>query len=1043
MTNIRKRITTLLLAACMLLTVLPPLGDFSQVSAEGSDDLLPSLNGFLPDIVVAENAIQDVDFTCGATSVVNKDGVNYNYLYLGLSGGGLVVYNIDTRKVVRSIILTAAPHSVHVDKDGIVWTNGGASLYRYDPVVDTGESIEIDMSKFSGKKISDIYGITSDDAGNIYFGSAPYGGLGGLTYNKTTQQWDTICYKNQLLFSTGTTGANWAGYGGVVYDNGYLYLGIDTTKEHEIIKFHIAQKEIVDWTDISDRLPNPNTKYLFNLNLVNGVLFGSCSGTLMKPVYIDIGTMEFTTLQGLEKGHIGQVSTELDGKVYFYANKKYNEYDVQHHTITNTYEPETIPALRLSYGNIVTINGEKNLIVPFNDTNNITIDLYFYNLDSKEYTIVDDAVTDGVAYSLRAPALDPTSKYVYVAAANSSLVSQYGVDEGYVVKTFPTYNMQTDGLLYHEGYLYAGNYSSGTITKVDPDTYEATPLFSLRDTAFNQTRMWALAAGGNKVFVGTFPETGFGGVLAWYDSDAKRTYVAAGETENDVYYLADADTNNWYNLKGEKMDFDYNKDLDHTKADALDGNLRRFKGLIPNQIITNLVYYKDRNGGEYLYGTTCIDGKSGSTVYHEMENAKLFVYDLNTMEVIGTHDLTQDDGDQDTNDIFRHLTNTTNDKYVETIDQLAQDPDVPGKFWGVVSDTLFSFTFDASTGKFDITNVYSSLQQYAHYSLPGHAAAHRNIIFDNEYMYVSFTRDNGRGTYIILKDNPNIKKQISDISPNQMVLAADGNLYWTTNEGFGKDHLHMFPLAQYRNNYATVTHPDGKVSFCSTEETLADALSVSGNKVTLLKDVEVSEATMATGVVLDLNGCKLSGDIITDFGTVTDSTDGDGMIQQKPMANSIEPGQVALKDGSGYRVVNYTVTIDSQSVVRGNDVHFWYRVAFTNPDAYRWVENSPSDFELGIRVTLDDDRSADAKFDSSFVQYWAAEMLMDTTNSTYLHICLLNGAQRSMSLTPMVNSKLHNSSIAYKAQSYSFELTFPGDAETLTGNVILTTHDFE
>ncbi|MBQ6851487.1 MAG: hypothetical protein IJO04_00435, partial [Oscillospiraceae bacterium] len=179
-------------------------------------------------------------------------------------------------------------------------------------------------------------------------------------------------------------------------------------------------------------------------------------------------------------------------------------------------------------------------------------------------------------------------------------------------------------------------------------------------------------------------------------------------------------------------------------------------GVIQNQSINNLIY---KDG--YLIGSTTIYGGSGSTP--ASGNACLFVYDVDGKQVVATYDVTS---------FISGLTTP-----VKFIDALAEDPDVDGKFWGVVSDTLFSFNVDPDTKA--ITGIDEELSLGKNkYTAHITNWDSRDILFDGDFMYVSFGQN---GTYMIEREDVQNYVKLSDAKTNQMVQAADGNIYYIDN----------------------------------------------------------------------------------------------------------------------------------------------------------------------------------------------------------------------------------------------------------------------
>ena len=789
--NLRlHRIFACLLLICTLLTMLP-MSAYAAISASSV-----RVNWE----VAAVDPVSVSYFTHAATGVVN----GHDYLYLATRGGKFVVYDIDAKKQIDDVMTnTDTPRNIMVDENGIVWVTGGTELLRYDPFARKGELI-----KFSGiSGVDSACGIVSDGKGKLYFGTMNHGYVG--CYNTATKKFSLI--SDWLSIDGHAKDAKHSGYGGLVYKDGYLYFGIDGDMNadgkyvHAIVKFDIANRKIVDSLDIAQCFNG--RQYLDYTSLAGDILFCSFTGAPNKSIFIDISgsKMKFTDLPGLSY-HMSAVTEELNGKCYFSgytsSGRGIVEYDVAAKSSKMLLKTST--GFRLKGNNFVTVEGDSRLpgqsvVIPYNDEDAGVINLMFWNPQTNKTVDFQAKIgqTGGTGSNLISMTTDPTGQYIYLGAYGNTTVAKYGVKEGKVVDTFKTYSHQTDGLLFYDGYLYAGNYSAGTITQINPQTNASKPLFTLRYSVFEQCRMHALTAGENKVFCGTTPYSGYGGVLVWYDLDKKLTYVAAGPNPEDVYY---ADTSGltastdvqkvqyaWYNaVTGKKADFDDNND---GKDDVyLPNGTRRFSGVIKDQILNNIIY---KDG--YIYGTSSIYGASGADAAPGAQ-AQIFVYDVKAMKVVATCDLS------------KHLKFLT--KQIPIIDQLAPDPEVGGKFWGGVSDTLFSMTFDPKTKTFTVKEELS-IKKEQNYSAPGSYRGHRNIIFNGDYIYVGFGRHTG--TYMVRKDNPKEYYKINDFSPNSMVIGADGNLYWISNEtSKNPNNLKMFPIGKavpYQPPTTTPTTP--------------------------------------------------------------------------------------------------------------------------------------------------------------------------------------------------------------------------------------------
>ncbi len=778
------RITDLTLRAADASAPLPTIAPTSAATEPSAGDSADRENPvYVGWEVAAENPVSTSYFTHAATSVVN----GHDYLYLVTRGDKIIVYDIDDKKQIADLPGSNS-RSILVDENGIVWISG-ATLCRYDPF--SGEYETVKTSNLDNTGISVATGMVSDGKGKIYFGSMNYGYIG--CYDTATKKLSMV--SDWLSIDGHEKDAKHSGYAGIIYKDGYLYLCIDGDQNmdgkfvHSLIKYDIANRKIVDSLDLSAYFGE--RQYLDYSALVGDTLFLSYIGGGGVPPIDISGKLKFTQLKDMAS--VGGAVTEvIDGKCYFigyYGADKTKcaiEFDVA--TKQSTVIDGDIGVFKLRGNNFVTVEGDdrlpgQSILRPFNDETAGVINLWFWNPQTKEQVIFEANIglNGGAGSALQAITADPTGKYVYVGAYGNNAVSVYSIEEDKVVESFRTYSHQTDDLMFYNGYLYVGNYGAGCITQVDPQTKETIPLFTLRYTVFDQCRMFSLAAGDNKVFCGTVPYSGLGGVLVWYDYDTKLTYVAAGPNPEDVYY---ADTSGltvdsqpqdqkyvWYNaVTGEKADFD---DDDDGKDDVyLADGTRRFPGVVPYQVPKS-IFYKDG----YIYGATTVNGASG-TFPEDTTQAVLFVYDVKAMKIVATCDVA---------DYIDGFTDR-----IPQIDQVAADPDVDGKFWGAVADTLFSYTFDTETKKFTVKEELS-INKDQNYSAPGNVWRPRDIIFDGEYMYIGFGRHTG--IYMIRKNDPTEYYLINEFSPNLMAMTADGDLYWLTNESSKvPTNLNRFPV---------------------------------------------------------------------------------------------------------------------------------------------------------------------------------------------------------------------------------------------------------
>ena len=734
--------------------------------------------------IASENAVRSASFYKAICGVNPANG--HDYLYLLFKGSTMWVYDLDTRQQVQIVenasLLPGTPFGACFDPQGNLWICGsGKYLYKYDPVTGNMSKVILDDTLFDG--INNIYGITYYN-GKFYFGTSSHGHLG--TYDPVTgvtaEISDWLNTNPDLEPDT-----YYAAYGGIHIVDGYLYTTIDGDRNedqvqtHQIIKYDLASQQIVDFVDVGSIVGNVTG--ISNLAYVDGLLIATMNAQTSPAMIVDITgqDMEMTTIPGLTGSFINKVTGMYDGKVYAtgYVNGRRTLY--VYDTATHTAAPLNITAYAslACEDAIVTITGDDRLpgisiVTPSNNSETGRIDVYLYNPQTEETVILSDIIPgQGTGNALRAITTDPTGRYVFTGAYGNNQIAMYDIQTGETT-VMPGYSHQTDSLTWYDGYLWVGNYNKGTITRYDVEAATPTPLFNLMDSVFQQKRMLSISAGGNKVFCGTIPDTGmYGGALVWYDIALDRTYVAAGPNPEDVFY---ADTTNvtsyvWYNaVTNQAETFDADGDGDYDTYITVDGQLvQRFYGVIQNQCI-NCTLYKDG----YIIGSTTKSNGMGEGADAVEGNAVLFVYDVANMRVVATCDLTQS---------ISGLTGP-----VDLINTVAEDPYEEGKFWGVVSDTLFSFTFNAQSQTICATEELSFGKE--NYWAGQSSWGHTSIIFDGEYLYAAF---GSMGTYMVNTENTAENYRLTAHPADQMVQGIDGELYYTDNVS---NHIHRLPIAQ-------------------------------------------------------------------------------------------------------------------------------------------------------------------------------------------------------------------------------------------------------
>ena len=838
--SVCKRIFSCFLAFCLILPLLaavPTTGNAASITPVSPQTALP-------------NAITVATVYKAVTGINPANG--HDLIYLMFKGGTVIVYDIDDKKVYDTLTGTpSTPFSGCFDDDGNFWFCGsGAALYKYTPGTKTMKKYGFDKTLFMG--VGNLFAVTYYK-GMLYFGTCNYGHLGMMDpkTGKVTQLSDWLNpYPEQA------PDAYYCGWGGMHIENDYIYVTLDGDRNgdqvtsHQIIKFDLRTRKIVDCIDLSDTFKSAASGISY-LHYADGLLFPTLSSLVDKPVAVDItgDKMKLVNIEGMGRGYINRTSSELNGKYYTvgYSGNKRTLF---------AYDPATkkassVMSVNTSLGainGVVTVSGDSRLpgesLVTYGHSNG-SVHLYFFNPQTQQtVTYTDILAGQGSGNNLRAITVDPTGRYVYVGAYGYNKITHYDIYTGEAV-TQDGYGHQTDALMFYDGFLWVGNYNTGTLTRFDTETGEAFPIFSLMSSVFQQKRMFGLAAGDGIVFSTTVPDTGmYGGTLNWFDTTSGKVYVAAGPNPDDVYYTLGS---GWYNAATNQYEsFDYDGDYRFDTYIPVNGYLeQRFYGLIENRCINSIVYYDG-----YIYGTTTKANGMGEGVDSVSGNAQIFVYDLRNLKLVGLTDLTKE---------IPGL--ATPVPYVNVV---AQDPLVPGKFWGMVANTLFSFTFDTQTNEFSVKEELSlSKTDYK----SGLSAWHPSyILFDGDYLYVTFGE---QGVYMVRRSNPSENYKLSSFSVDMAAMAADGNLYFVDNVS---THISVLKVADQ-------TQP----LVAASAQAIIDALPAAGSVTAAHKDAIRCARAMYDALATPAKS-KVNAQKLTAAEAVLDS-----LVPEEPDVNPLPP----------------------------------------------------------------------------------------------------------------------------------------------------------
>ena len=691
--------------------------------------------------------------------VATSEVRGHDYLYVP-HNGVLYVYDLDERtKVDEERIGMSESDGIFIDSKGIVWVYGQtAFMYRYDPNTGMGKTTAKLYVNGSTNKSHVYYPIEVD--GKLYVGSYNMGEL--AVYNPGS---NTFTNLGQLV------------EGGVklttvAYKNGYIYASVHaasvTQNPHVLVKYEIATKQVVGTLDLKAGGFMENSPYLTQTVIIGDVLLGATTKS-EKLLAVDINTMQPVNI-GLEPSVVhgfSQVITEENGneKVYFLVRGSgYELYEYNSRTGRATRAAgfdKSNTQFNTRGNSFVTldIDGVSGTFMLVGMMTDGTVALY--NMATKKLVHVEGVTgQDGSAINIIDFRGGPEgSNEIYFGGFMSNIANVYDIQTNTITKSYPAYSEQLETSAWFNDTWYVTGYGACSISEMDYDTGEYKVLFALNEKDklnFVQERIHQLAYGDNKVFGSTVPHKNIlGGFIVWYDYEKEATFVAV--EADKVLYQPDSDKSVWRDAKTDEI----------VTFNTEDGGANDFKGVVENQMINGL-FYQDG----YLFGTSYIAGGSGSAPV-EGANAELIVYDVEKMELVAHYPITE------------HIEGLVTP--VELISVFAPDPEVKGKFWGVVACTLFTATYDEETKTFQVEEVVSYGKEY----YKGYISKYKTgqMYFTDGYVVVYFkntddeTEAGINNLRIINMEDPSYNYSLCTEALGGYVLADDGNIYFERNDG--------------------------------------------------------------------------------------------------------------------------------------------------------------------------------------------------------------------------------------------------------------------
>lgn len=783
-----------------------------------------------------------------------------------------------------------------------------------------------------------ISGVTVDSQDNVYVSTSS-----AMVYKLVRDSTQASGYRCDLLYAAD---AELISVSTLVWGGGYVYAqgprkGTDGSVIYKLDPATGA---------VAGQVVYENTGGLYYLSYIDGILFGGNSGTIGDGlIAVDTDTMEKTaiTLEGAdaaacERGWImGAVTEPENGYSYMViSGLGLWKYDTATRTATAV-NRNTGTNLRVR-DPYVTVGSSKFLLTLSSGATPYLLRLEGSDSAPSMADLTTGAVSTWTARTM-GPGVPGTDTAVYVGGYLTSSVASYtpGAAEPMNSKVFSNGHAQTDSLMVYNGKVYGGAYNGAYLFEYDPATDTFTELINGLKDQYDQIRIHALAAGDNRIFFSTVPKGQvLGGVIGWYDL-----------------------TTGSYTVK---------------------------ENVVPDQIVISLVYDEEAN---LLYGSTSTSGGTDTTP--TQDEAFLMVYDTANETLLGNFSV-RSSANPNSDMVF----DTDNGELPRYIDGIAADPS--GKLWGLVSRTLFSFSYDRTGNTLTVTEEYAGAKDLYTNSASLHWFP-RPILFDgNGNLYVYLVSDGLR------------RFTVSDLSDNEKLvggsriytLGNDGNLYYAVGTELYRIALTRPSIvedlianasdqtstdaAQSAYNALTDTEKSQvsrravdalnvlKGSNCAVEQngvtaysTVALALpnAAPGTTVRLIADC-AGDIAVPDGVTLDLGGMAVTGNVT---GTVVDSSGGSGGVTGTVTVPQSNP-QLPLLDGNTYRFFACSVQAlsgEEDSGVPGQ-VNTQFRMVFANADAYSLLANGQgTNLSLAAAVLVDGEPADSDTVSVTVTQQWA------------------------------------------------------------------------
>lgn len=666
--------------------------------------------------------------------------------------------------------------------------------YLFEPV-EGGKLLAFDMDSFTRKYEVDLpfltaRGITADNSGNLWFcGDSkvlyrydPVTHIGETLKSfedvdpGVTTGFDMVYADGCVYFGTNPTGSiikydidadtyerlytNGGSYtNSLVYKDGYLYATVYDVRDKAQENWKAIRINLADTSDVVQvdiSHKMPAGQMIFDAGLAGDLLLIGGGQYQTEFVAIDINTMQLVDL-GISGGIFCSVTEEVDGKVYFVLN-----------------------------------NGPQGAGL--------------YALDVQSRTLTSRLISTNRG----------------LRCADHSIIQVE--DENYPGNNIAVYATATgEPMLYNlelnkikRGLELIENY--GTATHIRSLTNGAAGSGDIYIGAFNVSNCAAYNTGSNtftkfatsgqtdamcyyegKLYAGNYPD----GTIVQVDLEDSKNNKVLLKLNDDVYDQARIHTLTAGDGKlfaGSTPDKGlYGGCL--AWVDLETGETYVERNVVQDQTVNCIVYHDG-----LIYGTTSIYGGTSTTKRSDL-SAKLFVYDVAAKQKLAEFDLRE------------YLSGFTGN--IDYISGIAADPDVAenDRFWGLVSETLFTFTYDKQAEVLTVTEELS-YKKDSYETGGGRTWFPKPFCFDGKgNLYLSFEANGGTRRINVNDTSDNTRLTMPNVL--YYTLGEDGNLYYGISET-----LYAYPLEVSAADWEAPAALDQQIRAIGTPVTLEDAPAI-------------------------------------------------------------------------------------------------------------------------------------------------------------------------------------------------------------------------